>query len=174
MAWPSSRYKTAESGGAWGWDAMNGVQDWLLRPNGLVAEDFNVTALGEHNFAYDAGTPPHHIYADPNWLVAEIDLGTPPAGVLELSAFAEYVIGDEPPVVQLHVEIDGQSTIVYTGVPSLKGIPSSYRYYGHASCAVVVPGGVPVSAWFYVLPYLIPWVLPRIPYSYLSGRVHTF
>ena len=39
MAWPSARYRTAERGGSWGWDAMNGVQDWLLRPNGLTAED---------------------------------------------------------------------------------------------------------------------------------------
>lgn len=40
MSWPSARYATATRGGAWGWDKMNGIQDWLLRPAGLVADDF--------------------------------------------------------------------------------------------------------------------------------------
>lgn len=173
MAWPSSRYKTAESGGAWGWDAMNGVQDWLLRPNGLVAEDFNVTALGESNFAYDVGPPPDDPYVDQNWPIATIDLGTPPAGVLELSAFARYWIVGQNPVVQLHVVIDRQTRIVYVGEPD--GIRGRSTYsYGYVSCAVVVPGGVPVSARFYVPPYTIPRASQEIHYYYLSGRVHTF
>lgn len=169
MAWPSSRYKTAESGGAWGWDAMNGVQDWLLRPNGLVAEDFNVTALGEHNFAYDVGPPP---YYNQYWPMATIDLGTPPAGVLELSAFGRYWIADHNPVVQLYVEIDGRSTIVYTGVPD--GIRGRSTYsYGYVSYAVVVPGGVPVRARIHLSPPA-PFRYRDVYYSYLSGRVHTF
>lgn len=45
MAWPTSRYQTAVNGGAWGYDKMNGVQDWLLRPAGIREDDIN-PALG--------------------------------------------------------------------------------------------------------------------------------
>jgi len=73
MAWPSARLYTAVSGGAWGWDKMNDLQDWLLRPSGLVASDLHLPPVqlvdDRTTFALSASTDGATITAAASGLV---------------------------------------------------------------------------------------------------------
>ena len=109
MAWPDARYRTAVRGGAWDYDAMNDIQDWLVRSEGLDVADLNSAGVahpaGALARAYDSNTTPvTHSSGRLTWLIGSISA---PRGLIvaSVSLQAQRVSGTAPYIFSL-VNVD--------------------------------------------------------------------